>query len=62
MSKMSELDREIRDLLDSTRWTCDEIADYCSCPVEMVEAIVEDRWRAIVNAREPMSPYVTCNS
>jgi hypothetical protein len=64
MSKMAEIDMEIRDLLDTTRWSIDEIANYCQCPVAWVEAIVEERWVARLNRKmdEVMSPFQTCNS
>jgi hypothetical protein len=64
MSKMADLDLEIRDLLDNTKWSINEIANYCQCPVEFVEDIVEDRWVSRVNgkAEEALSPYQTCNS
>jgi hypothetical protein len=62
MSKMADLDLEIRNLLDSTRWSIDEIANYCQCPTLYVEIIVEERWQKIVRDRETMSPFETINS
>ena len=63
MAAMKELWEEINYLLDTTRWSCDEIANYCSCPVDWVNDIVEERWQDIlVGKSETLSPYVTCNS
>jgi hypothetical protein len=42
---MKELMEEINYLLDTTRWSCADIADYCSCPVSYVNEIVEARWK-----------------
>ena len=64
MAAMKELWEEINYLLDTTRWSCDEIANYCSCPVDWVDEIVEQRWMERVGAKvdEAMSPHMTCNS
>jgi hypothetical protein len=62
MAAMKELWEEINYLLDTTRWSCAEIADYCSCPVDWVNDIVEERWKDIRVGSETLSPYVTCNS
>jgi hypothetical protein len=59
---MKELYEEINYLLDTTRWSCAEIADYCSCPEDWVNEIVEQRWMARVGQSESLSPYMTCNS
>lgn len=44
MSYFSNLDLEINDLLDNTKWTCEEIANELRCPVEFVNDVVEQRW------------------
>jgi hypothetical protein len=62
MSKMKELWEDIHYLLDTTKWSCDEIANSLKCPVEMVNEIVEERWLAAVGKSETLSPYMTCNS
>ena len=50
MAGMKELWEEINYLLDTTKWSCEEIANYCSCPIEMVNGIVEDRWNERIAA------------
>ena len=62
MSAMKELYEDIHYLLDTTRFSCDEIANSLKCPVEMVEEIVEERWMDRVGKSETLSPYMTCNS
>jgi hypothetical protein len=62
MAAMKELWEEINYLLDTTRWSCDEIANYCSCPVDWVNEIVDQRWQERVMKSESLSPYMTCNS
>ena len=64
MAAMKELYEEINYLLDTTRWSCAEIADYCSCPEDWVNEIVEQRWmdRLGLKVDEVMSPHATCNS
>jgi hypothetical protein len=59
---MKELWEDIHYLLDTTKWSCDEIANALSCPVEMVNEIVEERWMAAVGKSETLSPFATCNS
>ena len=49
MSVMSELHQDINDYLDNTKYMIDEIANLLGCPIEMVEAIVEERWNERVN-------------
>ena len=49
MSKMAELDMEIREALDNhtgpgTWLSCIDIAKMIGVPVEMVHQIVEERW------------------
>ena len=62
MAAMKELWEDIHYLLDTTRWSIDEIANKLGCPVEMVEGVVEERWKDRVMASETHSPYMTCNS
>lgn len=50
MAGMKELWEEINYLLDTTKWSCEEIANYCGCPIEMVNGIVEDRWNERIAA------------
>ena len=44
MAAVKELWEEINYLLDTTKWSIEEISNYVSCPLAMVEGIVEDRW------------------
>jgi hypothetical protein len=44
MSTISEMRAEINELLDTTHLLCAEIAKRVGCPVEMVNAVVEERW------------------
>lgn len=63
MSKMSDLHLEITDYLDNTKFMIHEIANAVGCPIELVEALVEQRWADMVeDAVEPLSPCATCNS
>jgi len=63
MSKMSDLHLEITDYLDNTKFMIDEIANAIGCPIELVEALVEQRWAGMVeDSVEPLSPFATCNS
>lgn len=48
MSKMSDLNIEINDLLDNTKLMVAEIANALDIPVEMVEAVVLERWENIL--------------
>lgn len=55
MSKMSELDFEIREALDNhtgpeSYLSCVDIAKMLGVPVEMVHQVVEERWDAIVKS------------
>ena len=50
MAAMKELWEEINYLLDTTKWSCEEIANYCSCSVDMVNGIVEERWNERIAA------------
>ena len=63
MSKMADLHLEITDYLDNTKFMIHEIANAIGCPIELVEAMVEQRWTDMVeDAVEPLSPFATCNS
>jgi len=44
MSCMSNLDYEINELLDTTRMSCEEIAESLHCPIEFVNDVVQYRW------------------
>ena len=62
MAAMKELWEDIHYLLDTTKFSCEEIANALKCPLYMVEEIVEERWLARVGSGESLSPYQTCNS
>jgi hypothetical protein len=57
MSKMSDIDMEIRDLLDTTMLSCAEIAEQVGCPVDWVNSIVEERWEALLANQEFQNGY-----
>jgi len=48
MSYMSNLDYEINELLDTTRMSCEEIAESLRCPIQFVHDVVQQRWEAII--------------
>jgi hypothetical protein len=50
MAAMKELWEDIHYLLDTTKWSCEEIANSLKCPVEFVEEIVEQRWEERIYA------------
>jgi len=52
MSKMADIDLSIRDLLDGTMLSCQEIADQIGCPVDWVNDIVLERWDAFMDSPE----------
>ena len=62
MAAMKELWEDIHYLLDTTKWSCVEIANKLQCPVDWVNDIVEQRWIEHVGELESMSPYATVNS
>ena len=62
MSKMSEMHAEITELIDTTHLLCAEIAERVGCPVEWVNALVEERWNTLMSPSENLSPYCTVNS
>jgi predicted transposase YdaD len=47
---MSELNIEINELLDSTELMVAEVAKALDIPVEMVEAVVLERWENILES------------
>lgn len=57
MSKMSDIDSSIHDLLDTTMMSCQEIADQIGCPVDWVHAIVEQRWDGLLANQEFQDGY-----
>jgi len=50
MAAMKDLWEEINYLLDTTKWSCEEISNYCGCPIDWVNEIVEQRWNERVKA------------
>jgi len=49
MSKMAEIDYEIREALDTYRkLSCEEIACLLGIPLEFVHQVVEARWNEAV--------------
>jgi hypothetical protein len=50
MAAMKDLWEQINYLLDTTKWSCDEIANYCGCPINFVNEIVEQRWNERIYA------------
>ena len=47
MSRMSELDIEINNLLNNTKFMINEIANMLNIPEKMVEDVVAARWEKI---------------
>jgi hypothetical protein len=45
---MKELWENINYLLDTTRWSIEEISNYLNCPVKWVEEVVEQRWQEAI--------------
>jgi hypothetical protein len=56
---MSEIDMMIRELLDTTMLSCQEIADQVDCPVDWVNGIVEERWESLLANQEFQDGYET---
>jgi hypothetical protein len=50
MAAMKDLWEQINYLLDTTKWSCEEVANYVKCPVEVVDGIVEQRWEERIYA------------
>jgi hypothetical protein len=50
MSMMKNLWEDVNYLLDTTKWSCEEISNYLKCPVYLVEDIVEERWNERIEA------------
>ena len=57
MSRMAEIDMMIRELLDTTMLSCQEIADQVDCPVDWVNGIVEKRWESLLANQEFQDGY-----
>jgi hypothetical protein len=57
MSKMADIDLSIRDLLDGTMLSCQEIADQIGCPVDWVNDIVQERWDTLLANQEFQDGY-----
>lgn len=49
MAAVKNLVEDINHLLDTTKWTIDEIANYLECPISWVNDIVEQRWKEAIN-------------
>jgi hypothetical protein len=45
---MKEIYENINYLLDTTRWSCEEVANYVNCPIEWVNEIVHGRWLKVI--------------
>ncbi len=43
MAHMKQLWENINRVLDTTKWSCEEIANYFNCPVNLVNEVVEQR-------------------
>jgi hypothetical protein len=50
MAAMKELWEDVNYLLDTTKFSCEEIANALKCPVDIVNAIVEQRWEERIYA------------
>lgn len=57
MGKMADIDLSIRELLDTTMMSCEEIADEVGCPVEFVNVIVQERWDTLLANPEFQNGY-----
>jgi predicted XRE-type DNA-binding protein len=49
MAAMKDLWEQINYYLDTTKWSCDEIANYLEVPVSWVNEIVEERWNEVTS-------------
>lgn len=49
MSGMKDLWEQINYLLDTTKWSCQEVANYLEVPVSWVNEVVEDRWKEAIS-------------
>jgi len=54
---MSDIDIEIRNLLDETMLSCEEIANQIGCPVDWVNLIVQERWDMLLANQEFQDGY-----
>lgn len=53
----SDIDIEIRNLLDETMLSCEEIANQIGCPVDWVNLIVQERWDMLLANQEFQDGY-----
>ena len=49
MAAMKDLWEQINYLLDTTKWSCDEVANYLEVPVSWVNEVVEERWKEAIS-------------
>jgi hypothetical protein len=49
MAAMKNLLEDINYLLDTTKWSIDEIANYLECPISWVNEVVEERWNEVTS-------------
>jgi hypothetical protein len=49
---MADIDLSIRDLLDETAMSCEEIANQVGCPIDWVNNIVQERWDVWMDSPE----------
>lgn len=45
MAIMKTIWEDINHLLDTTKWTIEEIANYVEVPISLVNEVVEERWK-----------------
>lgn len=48
VAAMKDLWEQINSLLDTTKWSCEEIANYLETPVSWVNEVVEERWTTMM--------------
>jgi hypothetical protein len=49
MAAMKNLWEDINYLLDTTKWSCEEVANYLEVPVSWVNEVVEERWNEVTS-------------
>lgn len=49
MATMKTIWEDINHLLDTTKWTIEEISNYTEVPVSWVREVVEERWNKVTN-------------
>jgi predicted XRE-type DNA-binding protein len=49
MAAMKTLWEDINYLLDTTKWSCEEVANYLEVPVSWVNEVVEERWNEVTS-------------